>query len=86
DFEKKNANRIHDYNFKQGELVLVLNKKIEPDVGCKCYNYSFNKCKPQYFGPMMVDKRLQSGAYILTEVNGAVSQLKFAAFHLILYH
>ncbi|KXN93296.1 hypothetical protein AN958_00220, partial [Leucoagaricus sp. SymC.cos] len=78
DFETKNANRIHDYNFGPGELVLVLNKKIEPDVG--------RKCKPRYFGPMIVVKRLRSGAYILAEVNGAVSRLKFAAFRLIPYH
>ncbi|KXN92750.1 hypothetical protein AN958_02677 [Leucoagaricus sp. SymC.cos] len=49
-FEKKNINRIHDYDFGPGELVLVLNKKIEPDVGCKC--------KPHYFGPMVVVKHL----------------------------
>jgi len=78
DFEKKNANRIHNYNFHSGELVLVLNKKIEPDVG--------RKCKPRYFGPMVVVKRLQSGAYILAEINGAISCLKFAAFRLIPYH
>lgn len=78
DFEKKNANRIRDYDFKAGELMPVLNKKIEPDVG--------RKCKPRYFGPMIVVKRLRSGAYVLAEVNGAISRLKFAAFRLIPYH
>jgi hypothetical protein len=57
---------------------LVLNTKIAPDVG--------HKCKPRYFGPMVVVKRLRSGAYILAEVNGAVSRLKFATFRLIPYH
>ncbi|KXN91829.1 hypothetical protein AN958_11979 [Leucoagaricus sp. SymC.cos] len=78
DFEKKNINQIHDYDFSPGELILVLNKKIKPDVGCKC--------KPRYFSPMVVVKCLQSSAYILTEVNGAISHLKFAAFCLIPYH
>jgi len=77
DFEKRNANRIYNYDFGTGELVLVLNKKIEPDVG--------RKGKPRYFGPMVVVKHLQSGAYLLAEVNGAVSRLKFAAFQLIPY-
>jgi len=77
DFEKRNANRICNYDFGTGELVLVLNKKIEPDVG--------RKGKPRYFGPIVVVKRLQSGAYLLAEVNGAVSRLKFAAFQLIPY-
>jgi len=78
DFEKKNANWIRNYNFYSGELVLVLNKKIEPDVG--------QKCKPRYFGPMVVVKCLQSSVYILAEINGAISCLKFAAFCLIPYH
>ncbi|KXN91863.1 hypothetical protein AN958_11543 [Leucoagaricus sp. SymC.cos] len=78
EFKKKNANHIHNYDFSPGELVLVLNKKIKPDVG--------HKCKPQYFGPMVVVKWLHSRAYILAEVNGAISHLKFTAFHIIPYH
>jgi len=78
DFEKRNVNRIHDYNFKPGSFVLILNKKIEPDVG--------RKCQPRYFGPMVVARRLASGAYTLAEVNGVISKLKFAAFRLIPYH
>jgi len=68
---------IQDYDFKKEELVLVLNKKIEPNVG--------QKCKPRYFGSMVVVTRLQNGAYILSEVDGAVLHLKFVAFHLIPY-
>jgi len=65
DFEKRNANRICNYDFGTEELVLVLNKKIKPNMG--------RKGKPRYFGPMVVVKRLQSGAYLLAEVNRAVS-------------
>ena len=43
------------------------------------------KCKPHYFGPMAVVRRSRNGAYILAEVNGTVSHLKFAAFRLIPY-
>jgi len=77
DFERKNANKVYSYDFKPGELVLVLNKRIEPEIG--------RKCKPHYFGPMAVVRRLRNGTYILAEVNGTISRLKFAAFCLILY-
>lgn len=75
---EENANRIHDYNFKPEELVLVFNKKIKPNVR--------RKSKPRYFGPMVVVERLRSSAYTFAEVNGAISGLKFAAFCLIPYH
>jgi len=78
DFERKNANKVYNYDFKPGELVLVLNKQIEPKIG--------RKCKPRYFGPMAVVRRSKNSAYILAKVNGTVSRLKFAAFCLILYH
>ncbi|KXN80706.1 hypothetical protein AN958_08275 [Leucoagaricus sp. SymC.cos] len=35
---------------------------------------------------MVVVKCLQSGAYILAEVNGAVLKCKFMAFRIIPYH
>ena len=77
DFECHFTNTIHDFDFKPGSLVLVLNKKIEPA--------SNTKCKLRYFGPMVVVSRLQNESYRLAEVDSAVSKLKFAAFHLIPY-
>ena len=78
EFMKKHKNTIIDYDFKEGELVLVLNKKIEKAVG--------RKGKPRYFGPMLVVKRSQGGSYRLAELDGAVSELRYAAFRLIPYY
>jgi len=77
DFEHRFATTICDFNFKPGSLVLVLNKKVEPA--------SNAKCKPRYFGPMVVVSRSQNRSYHLAEVNGTVSRLKFTAFRLIPY-
>ena len=78
DFIRKHENTIINYDFKPGEYILVLNKKIEPAVG--------QKGKPRYMGPWIVVRRLFSGAYRLAELNGALSKLKFAAFRLIPYY
>ncbi|KAF9472288.1 hypothetical protein BDN70DRAFT_818869 [Pholiota conissans] len=78
DFEKKHAATIVDYDFKPGELVLLLNKRIEAEVG--------RKGKPRYLGPMIVVRRATGGSYRLAELNGALSNLKYAAFRLIPYY
>ena len=44
------------------------------------------KAKPRYTGPMVVLRRTQNGSYRLAELDGTVSNLRFAAFCLVPYH
>ena len=69
---------IHDHNFSPGAFVLVRNSSVESDLG--------RKTKPRYTGPMVVLRRTQNGSYRLAELDGTVSNLRFAAFHLVPYH
>ena len=74
-FEKHFANTMRDYDFAPGSLVLVRNTLPNMD-----------KMKPRYLGPMVVLRRTRNGAYRLSELDGAISRLRYAAFRLIPYH
>ncbi|KAJ8453582.1 hypothetical protein ONZ45_g19657 [Pleurotus djamor] len=77
-FEKKFAANIHDYDFKPGALVLVRNSKLENDLS--------GNMKARYAGPMVVVRRTLGGAYVLSELDGAVSALRFGAFRVVPYY
>src|SRR6202045_192860 len=69
---------IIDYDFQPGSLVLIRNSAIEMELN--------RKTKPRFFGPMIVVRRTQYGAYILSELDGAVSKIHYAAFRIIPYY
>jgi hypothetical protein len=77
-FKKKYANMICAYQFAPGDLVLVHNSHIEVSLD--------RKTKPRWIGPMVIVWQTTQGAYILTEIDGAVSKLRFATFRVIPYH
>jgi hypothetical protein len=76
-FEKQFKNTIRTLAFKSGDLVLVRNSAIETDLG--------RKTKPRYLGPMVVVRQTHAGSYRLAELDGAVSELRYAAFRLVPY-
>ncbi|KAF9536379.1 hypothetical protein CPC08DRAFT_738899 [Agrocybe pediades] len=75
--EKAHKNQIHNFDFKPGTLVLVRNSRFDKGLT--------NKTKPRYLGPMLVVRRTTGGSYILSELDGSISKLRFAAFRLIPY-
>ncbi|KAF9006320.1 hypothetical protein BDZ89DRAFT_966028 [Hymenopellis radicata] len=72
-----NAQRIRDFNFKRGSLVLMENtraRKTLPD-----------KAKARYFGPLVVLFRNRGGAYHLCELNGAALNYPVSACRVMPY-
>jgi hypothetical protein len=76
-FERQFKNTIQTISFKPGDLVLVHNSAVETDLG--------HKTKPCYFRPMVVIRKTRSGSYQLAKLDGAISKLRYTAFHLVLY-
>ena len=77
-FEEEHKNLIKDLNFGNGKLVLVRDSQCDGDIG--------SKTKPRYFRPMVVVQQLKGGFYVLAEMDGSLSKLRFVAFQLVPYH
>jgi hypothetical protein len=74
----RNAGKIIDYDFQAGDLVLVRNSENEKNLS--------GKTNPRYLGPMVVVRRNTGGAYVLAELDGSLSRLRYAAARLVPYH
>ena len=71
-FEEKFRYTIKYYNFKPGDLVLIRNSKIKSKASWKP--------KPRYMGPMAVVQKTKVRSYVLAELDGALSVLRYGAF------
>ena len=76
-FVTKFASTIHDHDFVKASLVLVCNSQVKKELN--------QKTRACYLGPMVVFHRMAGGAYILAELDGAISRLCYAAFHVMPY-
>lgn len=59
-------------------MVLVRNSTVDKDLG--------SKTKPCYFGPMVVVCKTTGGSYILTDLDGSLSKLRYAVFRIFPYY
>jgi len=66
-FVKCFSSTILEYGFEVRSLILVQNSCIAKELNCKT--------KPCFLGPMVVVHHTKGGAYILAELNGAISRL-----------
>jgi hypothetical protein len=77
-FKKKYTNTICTYQFAPGNLILVHNSCVEASLD--------RNTKPRWIGLMVIVRQTTHGAYILAEIDGAISKLRFAAFRVIPYY
>jgi hypothetical protein len=78
DFEQRFCATSKSHDFESGALVLVRNSKAENELS--------KKTKPCHLGPMIVMCHTKGGSYMLAELDGAISKLCFAMFHVIPYY
>jgi hypothetical protein len=76
-FEREHAATIQDFDFKQGDLILMRNTVIE-----KVLN---RKMRPHYTEPMIVISHNKGGADILCELDGTMYHTPVAAFRVVPY-
>ena len=69
--------RTLEFTFEENDLVLVRNSVVDKELG--------SKTMPRYLGPMVVIRQTRGNSYILAELDGTISKLKYAAYWLFPY-
>jgi transposase InsO family protein len=73
-FEKRYAKLLTREDYEPGELVLMRNSAIESSLD--------RKAKARYLGPFIVERRTETGAYVLQELDGTTLASHVAAYRL----
>jgi hypothetical protein len=77
-FEKRFIKKLQKESYKEGELVLMRNTRIETALN--------RKTQARYLGPYEVGRKTRGGAYMLYELDGTpYSENNVAAFRLLPY-
>jgi hypothetical protein len=76
--EKDHIQQKIAIEFKPGSLILVRNSTVDKDLG--------SKTKPRYTRPMVVIQRTKGGSYILADLDGSLSKLRYGTFCLFPYY
>jgi len=76
-FIKKFANCLSQSSFKEGDLVLMRNSRVEQELD--------RKTKPRYLGPYKIIRQTKGGSYVVSELDGTISKRGIAAFRLIAF-
>ena len=76
-FEKKNAAKIRDFNFKCGNLILIHNMAIEKSL--------YWKMQARYFSLMVVVSKNWGGTYIVCELDRTLIHRLIAAYQAVPY-
>jgi hypothetical protein len=76
-FEQVHQQTVKDYDFEQGDLVLMQNTQIE-----KALN---RKMCPRYLSSLIIVAQNFRGTYVLCELNSAVLHHPVAAFRILPY-
>ena len=77
EFEARNRATIRNFNAQPGTLVLIRNTAIEKSLN--------RKMRAHYLGPYLVVSHNRGGAYILSELDGAIFDRPVAAFRVLPY-
>nr|GAT44250.1 predicted protein [Mycena chlorophos] len=77
EYARKYQHVIRDYAFGPGDVVLIRNTVDEESLSARN--------RERWWGPVVVVRRTQGGAYIVCEFNGAVWQKKIGQFRVIPY-
>lgn len=70
-------NRIVDFDFKRGDIVLLRNSKLDGTIG--------GKFQERYFGPLFVLSRTRGGAYVIVDLDGTPYARPIAARRVMPY-